>query len=391
MKKIAFFTPTIFAHGGESRVVTVIANELSKKYQVSIYTCEKGKSNKSVYGLDNSIEVNNYYPYSKEPLKSAIRYVYRKTKLAFFENHISLIAYAYYSKDAVEKMRKTIDGFYDIVIAVSGNLSVLLGRACEKKIQAVTIGWEHSSYEAYFDTPHIHMWKKEQIFIDAIKNLDSCIVLNEDIAFKYNNKLKIKCDVIYNPRSFFADRKSLLINKQFIACGRFVEAKGFDLLVESFKEFSKKDLEWALVLVGDGPLKEDIEKLIKKYNLEDRIFLTGYVEDIKKVLEESSIYLLSSRWEGFPMCVTEAYEIGLPVICFDIPAMIPLTKNKESIIVNRFDTVAFSEAMYILANSPALRKEMALNAKIMAESLSVENITQKWEDLFNSISWRKTH
>lgn len=379
-KKLAIFTPTIYAIGGESRVVTVIANQLSKNYDVTIFTREKRLS-KSIYGLKDIIKVESYYPYSKKPIASAIRYTYRKTKNVFFENHVGILEYAYYSKTAIEKMKSVIEGVFDVAIAVSGDMTILLGK-CELK-NILTIGWEHSSYEAYFGTPHKYLWRRDKIFVEAVRNLSYCIVLNEDIVQKYKEHLGVKCKYIYNPRSFESQCKSDLENKQFVACGNFVEAKGFDMLIEAFHVFAKTNKEWNLVIAGDGPERQKLLNLIAEYDLEDRVFLPGYLTDLRPLLLESSVYLLSSRWEGFPMCVTEAFEMGLPMICFDIPAVIPLTKCNEGIVVNSFDKYKFAEAMLELSENIELRKKMALNAIRMADSLSVESIGKKWLELLN--------
>lgn len=383
-KKIAILAPTVYAFGGESRVITVIANELIKYYDVTIYTCEKEINKKNIYGLSKEIKVDHYFPYSRNPIKSVLRFIYRNTNSEFIEKHISIIKYAYYCRNAINKIKKTFGNDYSIVIAVSGNMTILLGKAELNKNGVRTIGWEHNSFEAYFETPHQYMWKREKIFIEAVSKLSNCVVLNEDISFKYAKNLGINCDVIYNPRSFVSSNKSELINKQFIACGRFVEAKGFDLLVESFRIFSEKDSEWNLILIGEGPMYHKIENKINEYNLQHRVKLTGYVENIKEYLLESSVYLLSSRWEGFPMCVTEAYEIGLPVICYDIPAMIPLIKNNEGIKVEKFNVKSFAEAMLKISSDVYLRKNMANNAIAMANSISIENITKQWIKLFEN-------
>lgn len=377
-KKIAFFVPTIYAIGGESRVVTTIANELLNSYDITIFTREK-RISESIYGLNENIKVFSYYPYSKRPVASFIRYLYRNTKASFFENNIRLLDYAYYSDSAVKKMKRLILGKFDFVVVVSGDMTILLGKC--KLDSVITIGWEHNSYEAYFQTPHRYLWKKNKIFANAVKGLTKCIVLNEDIADKYDRNLGIKCEYIYNPRSFVSLEKSKLSNKQFVACGNFVEAKGFDLLVESFKLFASRDREWKLVIAGNGVDFLKIREKVYTYNLQDRILLPGYLEDVRPLLLESSIYLLSSRWEGFPMCVTEAFEVGLPVICYDIPGVIPLTRNGEGIVIDKFDVAGFASAMLDLAENIELRSEMAEKARKMANSISIENIRRKWMEL----------
>lgn len=384
MKKIAIFTPSIFTCGGEQRVVTVIANELAKRNKVTIFTCDKKRNKENIYGLSQKIAVKHYFPYGRNPVKSGLRFLERK-KLKLFERYPFLIKIAYYSDGAVRKMHRTVKNEFDLVIAVSGNLSILLGYANSRRgIEHIyTIGWEHSSYEAYFETPNLYMWNRKEFFVESVSKLDSCVVLNEDIAEKYKTRLGISCDVIYNPRSFVSKEKSTLTNKQFIAVGRFVKAKGFDLLLEAFRLYAQMESEWKLVLVGEGPMLESLKKKAIDYGIHDRVIFTGYTKRVKELLLDSSIYILSSRWEGFPMCVTEAYEAGLPMVCYDIPAVLPLLKNREGIKVDAFDTKQLAEAMYQLAQNRELREDMGKNAIDMANSISVENIGKQWGMLFN--------
>lgn len=382
MRKIVIFAPSIYTHGGEQRVITVIANELSKDHDVTIFTCDKAKVKHQVYPIDKRIQVKHYYPYSKHIILRLCRYLYRKQWGDLYRKFPILVKVAFYDPSSIKKMTRIIDGNYDVAIAVSGNLSILLGYASRSLKNTVTIGWEHNSYEAYFETPRMYYWYKKNCFMESVRCLDKCVVLNEDIALKYEQKLRIPCEVVYNPRSFVSEEKSQLSNPTFIACGRFVPQKGFDLLIQSFAEFAKVDKEWKLYVVGDGPMRPTLEQMIRDYGITDRVVLTGYTDQVKELLLDSSIYLLSSRWEGFPMCVTEAFEVGLPVISFDISAVMPLIKQNEGILVKSFDTFQFTDAMLKLSHSFESRKRMSDFAIQMADSISVEKIGEKWRNLF---------
>lgn len=106
--------------------------------------------------------------------------------------------------------------------------------------------------------------------------------------------------------------------------------KGYDLLIQAFSIFAQKNKDWTLTIVGEGKEKNKILKLVKKLKLEDRVKIDKFTKNIKKYMLNSSIYLLTSRWEGMPMTVLEAYEMGLPVISFDIDAMKELTNDTET-------------------------------------------------------------
>lgn len=382
MKRIAIFAPAVFSVGGEQRVVTILANEFARLHDVTIFTNERSFSTNSKK-FDSRIKIKSYFPYGKRPSQRILRFVYRQHKTDFFEKHTEWVNYLFYSNNAVSKMIRTVGNNYDVVIAVSEHLSVILGKAKQKGLNCKAIGWEHSSYEAYFETPDIHLWKREKIFIKAAKWLDEIIVLNDDVKNKYWKNMGLSCKVIYNPRSFVSERKSSLENKLFVSCGRFVEVKGFDLLIEAFDRFTQKESEWKLMIIGDGPMRQEIEREVKEKGIEARVIFTGYIDDVQEKMTEGSIYLLSSRWEGFPMCVTEAYEVGLPMISFDIPAVEPLTGHNEGIVVPAFDISAYADAMVYLAENKELREDMAKNAIKMAESISIEKIEKNWETLFD--------
>jgi hypothetical protein len=255
-----------------------------------------------------------------------------------------------------------------------------------EKISAKTIGWMHSSFEAHFTRAEFFKNLKE-LFNVKVKNIDKLVVLNGDMQKKYGKDFGVSPIIIHNPRSFTSEKKSNISNPMFVACGRFVEAKGYDLLVEAFRVFSLSNRDWRLTIIGDGFLKPKIERLITKYNLNDRIILTGTIRNVQDVMLDASIFLMTSRWEGFPMAVTEALELGLPVIAFNISAMEPLVENgKEGLLAPSFDTNAYAELMLRLANNADERKRMSVNAIAKANTLSIEKIATQWIDLIEDVT-----
>ena len=106
-----------------------------------------------------------------------------------------------------------------------------------------------------------------------------------------------------------------------MAVGRFSpQHKGFDLLIQAFGIFAKKDQEWQLDIVGDGPEKEKFQQLIYENKLEKRITLHPFTNDIQQYYSSASVYVLSSRWEGFGLVLVEAMAHGLPIISSDLPS-----------------------------------------------------------------------
>ncbi|MEI2413894.1 glycosyltransferase [Ligilactobacillus salivarius] len=138
-----------------------------------------------------------------------------------------------------------------------------------------------------------------------------------------------------------------------------------------------------MLLVGDGEELPAIKDKIKEYELEERILTPGKTDDIKKYFLQSSVLLLSSRWEGMPMIVLESLEMGCPIVAFDIDAMGPLVTNGiEGLIVkNKQDANAYAQAMLKIAENQALRDQMHQAAIQKSRQFSVDKIVSKWEEI----------
>lgn len=388
-KKIVFIVNSIYTYGGEQRVAIELMNALCDKYDVLAITKEK-KSQNQPYKIKDQIKICSIPYFRKRTLVNGIKIILRRLNFYFGILNNKYLAksliWASNHKEYYDKVICTINSEKaDIVIALSGGYCVLLERISQE-CNVKTITWMHSSYEAYFKTPRKYCWNMDYIFKDILPKLDGCVVLNKDIAQKYKKNFGVNCNVIYNPRSFNSQQKTDLSKKQFIASGRMVNAKGFDLLIKAFELFSKKNQDWNLVILGDGEKRSNLEKEIEKAGLQERVILTGFTDRVKDYMLDSSIFLLTSRWEGFPMVITEALELGLPVIAFDITAMLPLvTNNVEGILVEAFDTEKFAEAMLMLAEDKEKQREMSVNGIIKASQLSIENIMEQWEMLFERL------
>lgn len=367
--------------GGEQKIVTMLANELCKEYDVTIFTMDNSVGN-SMYNLSERVKVEFYHPYSRDTVSVLTRGLVHAIPWLAYDLFPRIVKRAYCHKEYVRKMCDLLGDSYDTVITTAWQLSILLGMAkAEFGLKCNTIGWMHSSYEAYFQTRYLYLYKNEKLFYDCVKYLDHVVVLNEHYADDYRNKMGIICKVIYNPKGLCSDKKSDLQNKNFVACGRFTNEKGFDLLIKAFTIFAKENKDWNLSIVGDGPLRKKYDKLIEQFGISDRVRLWGKLDSVIKPLLESSVYVLSSRYEGFPTCVTEAYEVGLPVIAFNIPAMIPLSQNGEAVLVEAYDVEALARQMLCLAENNSLRVEMGKKALAMADSLDISQIVSRWKEI----------
>ena len=391
--KICFFTDTIFTLGGIQRVVSVLASELCKEYEVDIVCTHDKKIDRSLYKLDDKVNVIiNPNLFKKSLIKRIIHKPFKvlneKTGLLNKSKYEKVLYELYISSNNKKNLKKFLDKKqYDIVVGVAGYYSMLLGSISDE-IESKTIGWQHNSYNAYLNTPYRYHWMQDELFMKYICKLDKYVVLTDCDKKELKAKLGIKSIRIYNPLSFKSEKKSTLINKNILYVGRLVEVqKGLDLLIESFEKVHNKAPDWNLIIVGDGEDKERIQDKINKKNLSNFIKIHPFSDDVKKYYLNSTIFVSSSRWEGFGLVITEAMECGVPVVAFNNtgPKEIIKINNKNGILVPCKDTKLLADSILYLINNKDERKKISKNSIERAKYFSLENISKEWTSLFKEL------
>lgn len=383
MSRIAIFTYSIFTVGGEQRVVSLIANKMSEKHKVTIFTMDRKNSGKSRYNINESISIEYYHPYKNDSLSFILRAATHLTPVVVYDWYPKGIERAYCPDKYAEIMNDLISDDYDTVIATAWQLSIILGkvkRLYSRSFRA--IAWEHNSFEAYFDQKYFYLYKNDKLFVDSLLYVDDIVVLNDDYKNKYFDRLGLDSIVIYNPKSFTSNTVSESQNKTILACSRIDDKqKGVDLLLASFEKFCKKNSDWRLLMAGDGPALRKYKRLAETLDCGNRVEFLGSISNVKELMLDSSIFVLPSRFEGFPMSVTEAFECGLPVIAYDIPAMEPFKESGGAVCVPCFDTDEYSNRLLELADDIELRQRLGRNARDFAGQLDIDIIGEKWEDI----------
>ena len=392
--KICFITSSIFNHGGIQRVLSILANRLSLSYQVDILCTDvMYAENREIYNLSSEINVElNSELMSNSIIERIIskvgRVINNKTGLLNNKHLISILRKSYCSDKIQHKFVKYLnDKEYDLVVGVEGDYSLLIG-IISQQLKAKTIGWQHNSYDAYFKNPNRYYWNQDELYKNYIEKLDQYIVLTDYDKEMFEKNMQLEVTRIYNPLSFVSINKSQCCTKNILFVGRLVEKqKGLDFLIESFKKVVSKKTDWKLIIVGDGPDKQKLMDLIIDAKLEKNVEIVPFTNEVEQYYLNSSIFVSTSRWEGFGLVITEAMECGLPVIAFSNsgPKEIINKPNENGILVSCGDCDELADKIIDLIENEEKRKRIAGQAIVRAKDFSISKIYEEWDKILHNM------
>lgn len=206
--------------------------------------------------------------------------------------------------------------------------------------------------------------------------------LNE---WNFNNLL-----VIPNPLSFYpeASQKSNLENLKVLAVGKQSYQKGYDRLLKSWKLVIEKHPNWMLDIYGSFDKKQDLKQLAVDLRISESINFHKPTKQIAAKYAEASIYVMSSRYEGFGMVLIEAMAYGVPCISFDCPygPSDIIQEDEDGYLVANGDTLAFAEKINTLIEDNSRRKKMGANAYKNVQRYHVKPIALQWDSLFKTLT-----
>lgn len=224
-------------------------------------------------------------------------------------------------------------------------------------------------------------WKMDKL----VKQLDALVLLTQHDADSWNGLTKTV--VIPNSLPFFPEKPTTCNQKQVIFVGRLNEQKGLEYLIETWERVHQKHKDWILQIYGDGEQRKLLLHLISEAKLEDAVVVNQPTRQIMDKYLESSIFLLTSRFEGFGMVLIEAMACGVPVVSFDCPwGPADIIKNGEDgFLVEYLNTTEAAEKVVQLIESPELRMKMGIRARENVQRYSRNTVMKQWIELFYSL------
>ena len=376
--KIFYIYTALLTKGGADRVLTEKTNWLAEHgYEVGIIT-DTQMGRPPVFPLSSKIKLINLdIDFAKEYGHNFLVRTILYYKL--------MREYKYAMKEVLQKNKP------DIVITTMGRDMDFLTDIYH---DGIIIGEAHTT-KHFLRNFHLLeqkgfpfrqiAWYWRRKMDKNVRKLNGIVLLTKEDAESW--KGTNQTFVIPNSLPFEPSNSSELENKQAIAVGRYNNAKGYEYLVEAWKTVHQKHPDWTINIYGSGEQKEMVKTLIKNNDLQESMVMHEPTDDIMDCYLDSSICVVSSRYEGFSMVILESMVCGVPVVSFDCPhGPRNIIKNGEDgILVDYLNTQALAENICKLIENPKLRKTMGEKARSNIKRFTKENVMRQWTDLFNQL------
>lgn len=168
--------------------------------------------------------------------------------------------------------------------------------------------------------------------------------------------------------------------KYICSVGRLTSQKRFDLLIKAFSVLEKKLPDYKLILFGEGSDREKLQNRIKFYELEDKIFLLGNKKDVLGYINETSVFVLCSDYEGMPNALMEAMALGIPCVSTncDMGPEELIMDGVNGLLTKTGSSKQLAKAIYRIIKSPELSAHLSKNAIKIRQTNSIEKIGEAW-------------
>lgn len=215
---------------------------------------------------------------------------------------------------------------------------------------------------------------------------DRYVILTEEEAPLWQGKANVV--VIPNSLPFTSEHPARCENKRLIAVGRMEYQKNFPELLTIWSQLAPSYPDWTLHIYGSGWMLDGLKQLAQDLDIATQVSFHGAVANMEEAYRSSSIYVMTSHFEGLPMVLLEAQASGLPIVSYACPSGPKdiITDGVDGYLVPSYDQESFKQRLQSLMDDESLRKQMGASANKASLRYNVEPIMQRWINLFTELS-----
>ena len=378
--KIIFITESLVLLGGTEKILTEKANYLAEHFgiDVTIITCTQPNHQQNAFPLYKTIkQINLCIPYYRQ-----YKYGYPKRLWIKRETDHEI-------QKALTKVILQLKP--DIIIGTAGfRADIICAIDCKAKIiiecheARYFIKADLDRQRSVFTRLYVNLYKRRNYLRTIEKKADVVVTLTEGDKLLWKRARHV--EVIPNFSTMQVSNYSNYKNKRIIAVGRLSPEKGYERLIEVWKQVSPQYPDWILDIYGEGKLREELIATIQNSKLKN-INIHQATHHISDEYAKSSICVMTSHLEGFGLALLEAMKHGIPCVAFDCPFG-PRSIIKESIcgyLVEDGNIKQFAEKLSFLMKSEETRKVFSAAAIERAKDFSVELVMHRWKLLFEKL------
>lgn len=369
--KITFVTSTLTS-GGAERVISLLANNFAERgYEVEMIALTS--ISPDYYSLNPKVKFIHADKVSKGGLLG---------ELWWFRKHIK--------KEQPEVVIAFMEAVYEFV------LLALLGT----KIPVIS--------SERLD-PALISWPRKVLRWLLLPTTTAHVVQTQQIKKYYSKRIQKKTHIIYNPvneRVFEVKVDGLKVKdgvevkvdgvkikeerlNRIISVGRLYPQKNQKMMIEAFAKIASKFPEWSLVIYGEGYLRKDLESLVERFKVKDKVLLPGRCETVIEEVAKSKVFCLSSDYEGMSNAMIEALCVGTPVISTKVSGTDELIRDRENgLLVDVGDTEGLAQAFEKLLSNQELREQFGKEGQKLATLFKTDTIVDQWEELIKKVKNR---
>lgn len=382
-RTVVYCTPEIYLPGGIERVVSTKCNYFAERLGYEMYiVLTDDPDKKPFYNISRKVHIVQLgirYEdlWNANLFKKAMFYLNKQVKYRYF-----LKRYLYIIKPdvTVSCMRREINFITSIH---DGSKKIAELHINKSNLRRFDTSPYDSGPSILYNKIIPKLWNKT--LVHKLKKLSRFITLSEEDAKNWHELDNVS--IIPDPIPLLPSAVSNCRAKRIIAVGRYVPQKGFDILMNIWKKVEDKFQDWELSIYGPGEIGF-YEDYANRLGLK-RCHLHGEItpEQVNAEFLNSSIHVMTSRYEGFGMVIIEAMSCGLPSVAFACPSGPSdiITDGKDGFLVTALDEEMFCRKLSEIMSDEKLRISMGANAREKAKRYTIDNIACEWVRLFDEI------
>ncbi|MEV0234428.1 glycosyltransferase [Nonomuraea sp. NPDC050786] len=371
-----------YGMGGTIRTVFNLASYLAKEHDVEIVSILK-EAEEPFFPIDPRVKfrfIDDRLNPSPDPLRAMLS---KMPSRLIPKDETAYHRFNLWTDLKLARYIRSLDT--GVLMATRPGLNLVMAQLAQPGV--ITIGQEHVALRTQAES-------MQELIKWRYRRLDALVTLTKADLRDYRQTLPKKprkLARIPNAVPPMSGDVSKLDAKVAVAVGRMTRIKGFHRLITAWETVAAAHPDWKLRIYGAGPQEENLAQQIREAGLEDKVELPGPTSDVGAELEKASIFVLSSRHEGFPMTILEAMAKGLAIVSFNSPhgPKEMITHEVDGLLVKPRTNANLAESIIRVIEDEQLRRSLAAGALETARTYDVDAIGEQWDALLAELLARR--